>query len=181
MRPADGEREGDGDGNSDVARLDRILTARNLSPAPRSVAPRSGGLISSRDFNLASVLMWPSWLCGVGLTVPGFAGPDTDRTPHNLSSHSVRRKFISPSSSFHGLPLELLATSQLANALAFISRSTSAYTFVVAQRHVPQPGSDRVDVHPRAKQMRRGRVTNRVRADSLGYQRGHLGFAARTA
>src|SRR5262249_5956129 len=105
----------------------------------RERLPLSSASVSSDRYVVdhITVLMWPSWLCGVGLNAPGFAGPDSDRTPHNLSRHSVRRKFISPSSSFHGLPLELLATSQLANALALSSRSTSAYTFVVARDTCP--------------------------------------------
>ena len=39
-------------------------------------------------------------------------------------------------------------------------------------RHVTEPSTYRVDVHARTQQMGRGRVTNRMRADSLGAQRG---------
>ena len=47
--------------------------------------------------------------------------------------YKVRRKSIKPLSSFQGVIFffRLTLTSQLSNALAFISRSTSAYTFVV--------------------------------------------------
>ena len=38
------------------------------------------------------------------------------------------------------------------------------------QRHVPQPRSDCVDVDARAEQMNRGRVADRMRADTLLYQ-----------
>ena len=44
---------------------------------------------------------------------------------------------MSPLFSFHGATFFFASTSQLASALAFISRSTSAYTFVVVSDTCP--------------------------------------------
>jgi uncharacterized protein (DUF2342 family) len=47
-------------------------------------------------------------------------------TPHKFKAQSARRNVISPLSSFHRLDGLVSFTSQVANALAFISRSVSA-------------------------------------------------------
>ena len=82
-------------------------------------------------------LVWPSHLCGVGRSDRPLRWRGTEQTPHNRSGYSVRRNSISPASSFHGWLFSSSSTSQLASALAFISRSTSAYTFVVASDTCP--------------------------------------------
>ena len=66
------------------------------------------------------------------------------------------------------------STSQLASALAFISRSTSAYTFVVVSDTCPSHARIVLMSTPGAQQVRRRRVANRVRTDPLGGQRRHL-------
>lgn len=54
-------------------------------------------------------------------------GRAADRTPHNRWGYRVRRNSISHLSSFQGMRFPFCrSTSQLASALAFISRSTSA-------------------------------------------------------
>jgi hypothetical protein len=69
--------------------------------------------------------------------------------------------------------VEGLTPSQPATALAFIFRSTSAYTFVVVSDTCPSR-QDRVDVHPGTQEVRRRRVANRVWADALGGRRRYV-------
>jgi hypothetical protein len=64
---------------------------------------------------------------------------DRDWIRGNISGRSYRdcRNPISPLSFLHGMPPFFPSTSQLFNALAFISKSTSAYTFVVISDTCP--------------------------------------------
>jgi len=55
-----------------------------------------------------------------------FIGKRASRTPHKFKAQSARRNVISPLSSFHRLDRLVSFTSQVASALAFISRSVSA-------------------------------------------------------
>jgi hypothetical protein len=91
--------------------------------------------------------------------VPGHASrsaADLDPDPNAGS--------INPTSSFHGLPLFLPSTSQSASALAFLSRSTSAYTFVVASD--TRPSHVRIALmSPRPYELRRCRVPGSMQTD----------------
>ncbi len=81
--------------------------------------PLCGG--PHKGSRVASSLMWRS-----DRATARYAGGSSSRTPHDRVRYSVRRNSINPASSFHGTPSFPPATSQLASALAFISRSTSA-------------------------------------------------------
>src|SRR5205823_9518953 len=101
------------------------------------IAPPSSGVTSIRATNLLRSLCGQSDYVAPARAAARPIARGRDRTPHKRSCHSVRRKSIRPASSFHGWPSAWPSTSQRAKALAFISRSTSAYTFVVLSDTCP--------------------------------------------
>ena len=109
--------------------LEKLLTTPPPPPTspppapPFPVPPAAGGSGGG-----------PSLLCPVVYGPPPRGGR---RGGGRLPAYNFRRNSISPTSSFHGTRPSAPPTSQVPSALAFISRSTSAYTLVVASDTCP--------------------------------------------
>ena len=73
-----------------------------------------------------TAFMWRRWLCGVQSNPKGKQGDWGTERHITKSGYKERKKAIKDSSSRQGFFTSSSSTSQLANALAFISRSTSA-------------------------------------------------------
>ena len=71
--------------------------------------------------------------------VPCFLEPSTDRTPHNLSGSSVRRKRTQLASSFHGVAAGLAIESGVSPRTGWVLPIDSRVEVRRHRRHVPRP------------------------------------------
>lgn len=117
----------------------QVQTFESQALQYRSVSPFTGDSSQPGDF-MSNAAMWKKSIASLG---PGSYAPSSHSATFIITSQGSKlgasdcriyrdcRNAISPASSRHGFVGLLIATWQVASALAFISRSTSAYMLVV--------------------------------------------------
>ena len=103
-----------------------------------------------------------------------FVERTTGRTPHKRSGHRRPQEVHQARVLLPPLPSRLTINLAVRQRLGLHLQIDFRVHVRRRQRHMPQPRPNRVDVHPRSKQVGRRRVPDRVRADPFGAQRRQL-------